>query len=238
VEDGFYFAKYDLGSPSAILRPEAYLLKFDTKRFSVQAAIANGTESLGRPAAADIRTLTRENGAIAGINANFFDERGSPLGLIIYNSELRHKIQRGGRVLTGIFAIRSSGEIVIEHRDTFNPQQTWMAIQAGPRLLENGKAVEIGPSPETSRRSGVAITKDNEVILYATVLRFPGATLGDIQEMLLDPGLGVTNALNLDGGGSSQLFIESFPSLSGETFLSGGDPVPVGLVVKRKNSKP
>lgn len=147
-------------------------------------------------------------------------------------------MQRGGRVLTGIFAVKRSGQFVIEHRDSFKPEDTWMAVQAGPRLVENGKPIEIGSSQETSRRSGVAITKNNEVILYATVLRFPGATLGDIQEMLLDPALEVTHALNLDGGGSSQLFIESFASLSGETFLSGGDPVPVGIVVKRKNSVP
>ena len=233
IEPGFEFAKYELGEVPAVIRPEVYLLKFDPKFYSFLPVAAEATGE-DKPPAADVRTLTRKVGGVAGINANFFDEKGEPLGLLIVDSTQAHKLHRGGRVLTGIFAIRSSGEPLIAHRDSFRADGVAMAIQAGPRLVENGKPVDVSAEDDSSRRSGIAITKNNQVILYATVLRFPGATLANIQTMLLDPTLGVDQALNLDGGGSSQLFIESFATLAGETFISGGDPVPVGIVVKRK----
>ena len=238
VEDGFDFAKYELGDVSSVIRSEVYLLRFDPQRFTFSAIAAEPDGDESHPPAADLRTLTKQNGGIAGINANFFDEKGNPLGLLIDNSEMRHKMHRGGKVITGVFAIRATGTPVIEHRDSFKTEGVSMAVQAGPRLIADGKLVPLNAPDETSRRSGIAITKKNTVILYATVLRFPGATLGDIQGMLLDPSLEVVQALNLDGGGSSQLFVESFTSLSGETFITGGDPVPVGIVVRRKNKAP
>lgn len=228
IEPGFEFAKYELGQP-AVIRPEVYLLKFDPKRFSFHAITSSPSS--------DLRTLSKQAGAIAGINANFFDEQGNPLGLVIADGQLRQKLHKGGKVLTGVFTVSSAGDPAIEHRDGARTDALATAIQAGPRLIENGQPLKLASGPESSRRSGVAITRDKEVILYATVLRFPGASLEDIQNMLLDPTLNVQHALNLDGGGSSQLFIESFASLQGETFISGGDPVPVGLVVKRRQTQ-
>ncbi|MFN8391834.1 MAG: phosphodiester glycosidase family protein [Bdellovibrionota bacterium] len=234
IEHGFWFGKYELGSPSAVIRSEVYLFKFDPRSFNVVAALATEPAGPDLPPGSDLRTFVRQVGGVAGINANFFDEKGQPLGLLILDSQTRHKLQRGGRVLTGVFSVRN-GHFSIEHRDHFKPEGVSLAIQAGPRLIDSGSAVQIN-ADETSRRSGIALTKQNEIILYATVLRFPGASLKDIQQMLLDPALGVVDALNLDGGGSSQLFVESFADLQGETFITGGDPVPVGLVVKRKGS--
>jgi uncharacterized protein YigE (DUF2233 family) len=142
-------------------------------------------------------------------------------------------MHRGGRLLTGVFYI-SGGKAFIVARDDFKEEQVENAVQAGPRLVVNGKLLKVSEPHEASRRSGIAITRSGGVILYATYLRFPGATLEQIQEMLLDPALDVVTALNLDGGGSSQLFIKKNPLLVDDTFISGGDQVPVGLVVKRK----
>ncbi len=236
VEEGFDFAKYELGDASSVIRSEVYLLRFDPQRFNFIAVTADSEGDEDRPPAADLRTLTKKSAGVAGINANFFDEKGSPLGLLMDNGTMVHKIHRGGKVLSGIFAVRNDGSAFISHRSDFDTRGIATAIQAGPRLVTGGKAVPISSADESSRRSGIAITKKNAVILYATVLRFPGATLGDIQGMLLDPTLEVAEALNLDGGGSSQLFIESFASLSGETFISGGDRVPVGLIVRRRKT--
>ena len=225
IEPGFEFTRYELGPP-AVIRPEVYLLKFNPRRFSFHAYAAGQNT--------DVRTLTKRFGGIAGINANFFDERGNALGLVVSDGLVKQKLHKGGKVLTGVFAVKASGQAGIEHRDGFNPADALDAVQAGPRLVENGRPLKISSGEDSSRRSGIAITKNNEIILYATLLRFPGASLNDIQQMLVDPSLNVVHALNLDGGGSSQLFVESFASLQGETFISGGDAVPVGIVVKRK----
>jgi hypothetical protein len=233
IASGLSFGRYELGAYRAVIQPEVYLFKFSPKNFEFVAAAAPPSANAEGPHGADVRTITKQVGGVAGINANFFDENGQPLGLFISNSQLRHKLHRGGRVLTGIFSIRK-GQPSIELRDNFTDTDVTTAIQAGPRLVEHGAPIQITSADDTSRRSGIAITKQHEVILYATLLRFPGASLKDIQQMLLDPALEVSEALNLDGGGSSQLFVESFPGLQGETFISGGDPIPVGIVVKRK----
>ena len=232
IERGFSFAKYELGNPNSVIRPEVFLLKFDLKNFDFQPAIATGTAGDGFTGD-NVRNLTKLAGGIAGINANFFDQKGQPLGLVMIDNFTKHKIQRGGGVLTGVFFMRR-GEAGIEHRDSFKDKDVTTAVQGGPRLVEDGKPIQLSTEDESSRRTGVAINKKGEVILYATVLRFPGASLRDIQTMLIDPQLEITHALNLDGGGSSQLFVESFPSLQGETLITGGDNVPVALVAKRK----
>lgn len=181
----------------------------------------------------DLQSMTRSVNGVAGINANFFDEFHQPLGLIISSGKQLHALQRGGSVLTGIFMVKDDVPTIL-HRDDFSPKDVQLAIQAGPRLIANGKPVQIRSDQESSRRSGVAICGDGSVIFYATMLRFPGATLQDVIGMLLDPALNVRDALNLDGGGSSQLFVERVDGKQEEIFVRGADSVPVGLIAKAK----
>jgi uncharacterized protein YigE (DUF2233 family) len=229
VENGYAIGRYELGQGNKVLKPEVLLLSFDPEHFSFNViAAAEINEKT-----ADLRTLTLETDGLAGINAHFFDENRNPLGLLISGGQTKNRMHRGGRLLTGVFYI-SGSKAVIAARDDFKEEQAENAIQAGPRLIVNGKPLKVSELHEASRRSGIAITRAGRVILYATYLRFPGATLEQIQEMLLDPALDVVTALNLDGGGSSQLFIRKNHLLVDDTFITGGDQVPVGLVVKRK----
>lgn len=230
VEEGYDLGRYIVGSKDSFLPSEVILARFDPTKFSFHAVRA--TEN-GTPTTADVRSITQQAEGVAGINAHFFDENDRPLGLLIENGEVQQRPHRSGRVLTGIFAIKR-GVPSINLRERFQTEGASMAIQAGPRLIEEGKRVAMGADDGTSRRSGVALTKANEVIIYATVLRFPGASFEDIQAMLLDPALGVWHAMNLDGGGSSQLFIAKQRNVESEIFITGGDPVPVGLIVKRR----
>lgn len=233
IEPGFEFARYELGSPSYIIRPEVFLLRFDLDRFSLDVALPEGFDPKGEARSTDIRTLVRRSGAVAGINANFFDENRRPLGLVAANQRLIQPVHRGGRVLTGIFSIRNALPF-IEQRDAFSIGGVSLAVQAGPRLIDGGNVTKLTDADDVSRRSGIAVTRHHQIILYATVLRFPGASLREIQHMLIDPVLDVTDALNFDGGGSSQLFLEQVAGFPGETLISGGDSIPVGLVVKRR----
>jgi hypothetical protein len=60
-----------------------------------------------------------------------------------------------------------------------------------------------------------------------------GGTLREVQSALLRPELGCVDALNFDGGGSSQLYfsasIEGHPGGTREEWLPGRDEVPVFL---------
>jgi len=181
--------------------------------------------------AKDVRQASMKRNAIAGINANYFDPEGNPLGLVISNGHLLHSLQRGGNVITGVFAIIDNLPIII-HRDAFSRfKNVQEAIEAGPRLIADRRPLKV-ESYEASRRSAVAVTSDHRIIFAATKNRLPGATLKELQDILLEPLFQITEALNLDGGGSSQLYVSGFPA-GRSTWVSGGDPVPVGIYVTR-----
>jgi exopolysaccharide biosynthesis protein len=102
--------------------------------------------------------------------------------------------------------------------------------------MVNGNSTKLTPSEHSTRRSGIATTKDNKIIIYSTLLRFPGATLSQIQDMLSAPELQIQDALNLDGGSSSQFYINGrIAPKNEEILLSGGDTVPVGLIFLKKD---
>ncbi len=228
IEEGWEVGKYTIPGSSGVFSSEVILARFNSNRFSAHVVPASTTGASN----SDLKTITQKTGGVAGINANFFDTEGKPIGLVVVNQSEKQRVHRGGNTLTGIF-VTSDTQSAIVHRDDFLSTQGRDALQAGPRLIIKGQSASIKDNDRGTRRSGVAVTKNGEIILFATALRYPGATFAQIQAMLLFPGLGVTDALNLDGGASSQFFIAATPRKS-EWFNSGGDLVPVGLVVKRK----
>jgi len=103
------------------------------------------------------------------------------------------------------------------------------AIGGGPRLLRNGQ-VEISYNEEVFWGSGVAlddvrprtaicITLEDDILLYVT----EGVRLDALPQRLL--ALGCRDAMNLDGGGSSALYV------GGREIFDQQRPVPVVLAV-------
>jgi uncharacterized protein YigE (DUF2233 family) len=230
VEDGYATAVYDLTSPDAVVRSPVTLAKFNPKKFIFAVTVA---ADFGEKQA-DTRFLAESINGAAAVNANFFDPQGEALGLVVSNGEQRQRIHLGGDLLNGIFAVSNFAPRILP-RENFHLERISSAAQAGPLLVLDGKPQQISASSVASRRSGVAITRSGEVIVFATQLRFPGASLAEIQRMLTDPVLDVDDALNFDGGGSSQLYLKQSSKSTGERFISGGDLVPVALVVKRRS---
>lgn len=229
LEPGLARSFYELTSPGAAIKSDVVLLKISLREFSVQAIRA---EQFGKQRN-DVVTLTKKVGGIAGINANFFDPEGKALGLVIQDTKRLNRLQNGGDLLTGIFFVRN-GIPSIVHRSEFTTWDADTAIQAGPRLISNSKLVEDQQPQAPTRRSGIAITRSHDIILFTTRVRFPGASIGQIQRMLLQPSLDISDALNFDGGSSSQLYLEKVPQGEEPMWITGGDVVPVALVVKRK----
>lgn len=98
----------------------------------------------------------------------------------------------------------------------WTPQE---AIGGGPRLVENGKNVAVanywaevldsGGTAGTSRqpRTAIGVTADNKVIIIVCDGRnmrgSAGYTLAELADKFIE--LGATDAINLDGGGSSAI---------------------------------
>jgi uncharacterized protein YigE (DUF2233 family) len=231
VSPGYSIGKFSLSSTALVLKSEVLLLKFDTKRFDLKLSLPY----IEKEESSDLQLLTKQAGGIAGINAHFFDPNNRPIGLIISDGKLLQAIHKGGKLLNGFFVLENNIPKILERHAILQKPQ--LAIQAGPLLLIDGKIQSVKSDEIASRRSGIALTKNSEVILYATILRFPGASLSQIQNMLTHPEIEAKDALNLDGGGSSQLFIKKNIALEDDTFVTGGDLVPTGLIVEEKTKQ-
>lgn len=104
------------------------------------------------------------------------------------------------------------------------------SLQAGPRLLpeltvekeafvrqENGKTVDVIRSRQMVARTAFGVTADRKVLLVCVEggeeqQGRGGATLHQLRQLMLD--LGCVEALNLDGGSSSTMYV-SYPDSQG-----------------------
>lgn len=174
-----------------------------------------------------VNSLCNKTKAAACINASFFDEQGKPLGILINRGTLFQKLQNGGDTLTAVLAA-SKDRVRIVHRSAFNPEGILEAVQAGPRLLANGEKITGLKLPLfTSNLSGICIDSSARTILYRVTTSYFGTSLEELQDILRDPQIGCLDAMNFDGGGSSQLY----SALDGTNTidLKGEDSVPVAL---------
>ena len=178
---------------------------------------------------ASVKMLCRSAKAVGCINANFFDEQGKPLGLVINRGVIYQKLQKGGDTLTGIVTV-SPIDVKIIHRDEFNPSRVIEAIQAGPRLIADKLPVSgLHESIFATDLSGFCIDNSKRIILFRLSAGLFGASLTDLQTFLLSPQIACKDAINFDGGGSSQLFVKGEADFSNEIDIAGNDLVPVAL---------
>ena len=171
---------------------------------------------------------------ILAINANFFDENSHALGLLINDSKLIKKIHRGGSVLTGLFLYRDNSMLISDRNPTLL-KDTITGFQSGPRLIVNNKKLKIKNPKSTTYRSGVCIDKKQNLIIYTTK-NLTTATLPEVQETLLSPNIDCKNALNLDGGDSTQIRVKAKKE-NGEYFEFNNynnTKVPVLFILRKK----
>jgi exopolysaccharide biosynthesis protein len=183
---------------------------------------------------AEVKTLCRLAKASVCINANFFDEAGDPLGVVMSRGIVHHKIHGSGRTLTGIIQSTRQGISIIP-RQAFTGAAVLDAVQAGPRLVVDGvRSKDITDLTRTGR-SAVCLDQQGRLILVASSAGFRGLTFSELQDLLLDENVGCKTALNLDGGGSAQLFVSPTtggkPNSAEAISLNGFDQVPVALAL-------
>lgn len=180
------------------------------------------------------RTLCKLSKSTVCVNANFFDESGKPLGLVVSRGIIHNKIHKGGKLLNGILKV-SRQTVRILPRENFEFVSVLEAVQSGPVLIRDGKKLtDIPEAQSQSRRAGVCIDKDGHFVIFCTSSNIGGISIGQLQNILLSEGFNCTDALNFDGGGSAQLFVNTISgSEEPEIDLPGRDTVPVVLSLLR-----
>lgn len=164
----------------------------------------------------ELGSMAKRAKATVAINGTFFDaytdgDFKTPYGYIAGGGVLK-KNSSGDKRATFVYDRNLLAEIVpgLSFMDRFKAGSVDGALQAGPRLVTNGK-VSLNVLGEGFRdpkiltnggaRSALGITRDHRLILLTT----GGATIPQLAEIMKQAG--AWQAMNLDGGASSGLWV-------------------------------
>jgi exopolysaccharide biosynthesis protein len=176
-------------------------------------------------APSDVKTLAEKAKAPVIINGGFFDEEREPLGLLIVDGKIRRRPDPEVFKSSGVFFFSGSPGIAIGRE--FSYEGVTQAVSCSPRLLVRGKfTTGVRNLERISRRSVVAIDGKKRILLLITDSLMEGLSFEELRRILKLDFLDLRDALCLDGGGSSQLYVRSGTS---EESVMGLDAVPVGL---------
>lgn len=182
---------------ASFLTPWSHIHAFRINLKNNELALVSASDLSRQYAAID--EFAQFSKALLAINGGFFDSNYKPLGLRIHKKNLRSPIKRIS--WWGIFYIKNE-KAYLSNISQFNPSsQIDFAIQSGPRLLINNRIPPL--KPRRAERSALGITHDGQIIILVTD-NMPLSTTELAQVMKAAP-LNCENALNLDGGSSSQL---------------------------------
>lgn len=216
VEPGLRHRSLCTGSEEALHQVEV-----DPGRWMLDAA---------RVEPATAAAVARDSGAAFAINANFFVPGRKTLGVVV----------SGGAMLQpphpvdwqSIFYATPGGKagIVLPEQWAAVRDDAAMAVQAGPRLVADGRPT--GATRGTpSQRSGVCLTPDDRLIFFVTT----AGRLYDVEELTElagraedRGGLGCRDAMLFDGGPSAQMY------LAGSDIGIEGDRVPAFVIARER----
>lgn len=172
----------------------------------------------------DVQQWQESTHSVAVVNGGFFDEKNHSLGLR----------QSDGKEIThlrhadwGVFYIQHGKARILHTKDFQNIDKSGIseAVQCGPRLVVDGHPTDL--KEQWARRTGVGIDAAGNVLIAVCDNEL---SLRQWANFWASPqGLQCRQALNLDGGGSTQLALNS-PSV--KTNIDGSWPVPDVLLVR------
>ena len=164
----------------------------------------------------------KEVDALVGINAQYFDNSSGGTGLArdflkidgvvsTQGTDKRNSTFAGGAfvITDGVADIKTvNGN---EGARTLADQNVMVC---GPLLIDNGEYASLNlnstHNTETHPRTAVAVTENGSVLLVTIDGRFPGQAVGMPTPLMQEffTILGAKSALNLDGGGSTTMYIK------------------------------
>ncbi len=203
---GLEYERVPLGGGSG------HLLSIDLSQTRLQMLDARDFGSVALTA----KQFQEVSGATAVVNGPFFDLDGTPMGLLVVDGAERNGLRP---VDWGVFALDGQGASIVHTKEWKPRAGVTQAFQVGPRLLVDGQPVSL--KKQSARRTALCV-KDAQ---HVSVLVVDYGMEANALTAALH-GFGCTDALNLDGGGSTQLYLERGPVT---VDVTGHEPVPVAL---------
>ena len=177
---------------------------------------------------ANAKTFVEKTGAIAAINANYFDTDGKPLAFLKIAGQAINPRVSTSPLYTGFFGVKDQRPVIWQ-RDEFLPEQVEEGLQTGPLLLLHGTPQAVtGVPSRASRRAVIGIDQELRLLIAVTDNLLGGLHWPELQEIFSAPmwQIQTTDLLNLDGGGSAQLY---FKAGNFEAVVPGTSEVPVAI---------
>jgi hypothetical protein len=177
---------------------------------------------------ANVKTFAEKNGALATINGSYFDTEGKPLAFLKIASQAINPRIAKNSLYTGVFSIKDH-QPLISQRDVFIPERADEGLQSGPLLLLRGASQTVTGIPSrASRRALIGIDQEQRLVIAVADSLLGGLHWPELQEIFSAAPwqIQVTDLLNLDGGGSAQLYVKAGKF---EELVAGTAEVPVAI---------
>jgi uncharacterized protein YigE (DUF2233 family) len=195
------------------------VLRIDPKRRSISLQY----DQAGK----QVSAWSKENPGSIVTNAGFFKENNEPVGLLYIDGE-RKDSHRINPAMSGLLLIEEHSVKFLNLANTPIPddQQMQNALQTYPMLIDNARVIVSQNSTKQDRRT--AIGADGEGNFYIITAQYPHLSLYDLAKILVESPLSLTEVLNLDGGGSTGIAIQTDEFTQ---VIDSQTPVPSVLVV-------
>jgi len=167
-----------------------HVFRIDPSKFRIGVAIASDFQEPAMTAG-EFRERSK---AVLVVNGGFFDESFRSMGLVVRGRKTMTPLRNAA---WGILAIEEKKARIL-HRNEWNPKGVTDALQVGPRLVVAGEIQKFKPATP-ARRSAVGLTPDGKIEI--AIAEKPILLEEWAQVMKRD----CPDALNLDGGGSTQV---------------------------------
>jgi exopolysaccharide biosynthesis protein len=168
--------------------------------------------------------------ATAIINGGYFDAQDDATALIVSNG---HVFEQSYQGFGGMLSVNAQGTISLRslHQQPYDSSSEHLkqATQSSPMLVLNGKRTQFDADASMTPRSVVAMDKQGRLLFIAS----PGHafTLDELADQLVASDLSIKNALNLDGGASTGLYVNAG---SQHVSLDSTAKLPIVIIVKAK----
>ena len=158
----------------------------------------------------NLGSAAEKRGVLAGVNGGYFHPDRTPLGLVVRQGVEIHPLEHA-KLLSGIVSVTPAA-ISILRPSAFKPSVAVReALQAGPFLVEAGKAINGLDATRNAARTVVFLDAKGR----AGFLIAKSATLAEMAAILATPAVfpegKIMRALNLDGGSSTALWVRGTP---------------------------
>ncbi len=201
--DGLEYARISFASGDAGDQRITILHTFrvDPKKWRVDLLTPAPKETIGEW----IDQMAKREGALIAVNGGFFTPEHNSIGLLVKSGKKLSPLH--GTSWWSVFVIQDGVPAILPPWKAKNATGFSMAVQAGPRLVVDGRVPELKQS-KSAARTALGITKDDKIIMVAT--EGAGITMATLAERLsatrFNGGLECPNAMGLDGGSSTQLY--------------------------------